>query len=74
MTGVQTCALPIFLAGESGFKNSQLVPGSCGKLSSFTDQIIGAREDAWEQGKSEDLAKDPLWNTVTRWSNPQGGR
>ncbi|KAL8278431.1 hypothetical protein RQP46_009121 [Phenoliferia psychrophenolica] len=53
----------IFLAGTAGYKSGVLVPGACGKLSSFTDQIIGAREEAWKEIRSHEGRGGTLWNT-----------
>jgi hypothetical protein len=66
----------LFLTGVPGVGSS--TENACGKLSSFTMQLIGAREELVamqefeeeEHGESSDSdrRKDKLWNTVQHWS------
>lgn len=64
----------VFLTGYAGVGKE--AAGSCAKVSSFTEQIIAAREKrraAEESGEEETRETGRLWNSVTRWSVKNGG-
>lgn len=64
----------LFLTGVPGAGSSTV--GACAKLSSFTTQLVGAREalvevqrgDAEGEEREEELVPGRLWNTVTHFS------
>lgn len=58
----------LFLTGVPGVGSS--TTGACAKLSSFTNQLVQAREKArGEAGEAEgEAAEDGLWNTVAHFS------
>ncbi|GAA5871372.1 hypothetical protein JCM16303_000735 [Sporobolomyces ruberrimus] len=64
----------IFLTGVPGVGSS--TNGACAKLSSFTNQLIGAREALVAQQREGaegaegdiELGEGKLWNTVSHWS------
>ncbi|KAK4703830.1 MFS transporter, SIT family, siderophore-iron:H+ symporter, partial [Phenoliferia sp. Uapishka_3] len=53
----------VFLAGRSGYQSGELVAGACGKVSSFTDQIVEVREGVWKEGRRQEKGGGKLWNT-----------
>lgn len=61
----------LFLTGVPGVGSSTV--GACAKLSSFTNQLIEAREAVrgeQEEVQDEEEARKPgrLWNSVSHWA------
>lgn len=64
----------VFLTGVPGVGSSTV--GACAKLSSFTNQLIEARESIrsqqldpdGEEEQEEDRRAGQLWNSVSHWA------
>ncbi|BGP01249.1 hypothetical protein RTG_01238 [Rhodotorula toruloides ATCC 204091] len=56
----------LFLTGVPGVGSS--TAGACAKLSSFTNQLVQAREKVRGETEEEDGGEDGLWNTVAHFS------